>query len=50
MLNNISSLGATLNKSEQKTINGGAHKYCTRLQISLGCIEVFSERACLCPF
>ena len=25
MLNNISSLVSTLNKSEQQTINGGAH-------------------------
>ncbi|MBA6156370.1 hypothetical protein H3Z83_07570 [Tenacibaculum sp. S7007] len=51
MLKNISKLGTTLNKTEQKTINGGgAGKYCTKKQTSLGCVDVFSQRVCLCPF
>jgi hypothetical protein len=50
MLKNISSLGSVLNKSEQQSINGSAGKYCSREQTSMGCVDVFSQRVCLCPF
>ncbi|SEE67371.1 hypothetical protein [Tenacibaculum halocynthiae] len=50
MLKNISKLGTALNKTELKSINGSRGKYCTREQSNNGCIDVFSQRVCLCPF
>jgi hypothetical protein len=50
MLKNISNLGSVLNKTEQQSINGGVGKYCSCLQITQGCVDVFIYRVCLCPF
>ena len=47
MLKNISNLGKTLSREEQKTFIGGG-KRCTVEQEAAGCVQTI--HGCLCPF
>ncbi|CAM1355136.1 hypothetical protein [Tenacibaculum halocynthiae] len=47
MKKSILNLGNTLNKKEQKEINGGKWRACSSIEIAAGCYHI--RTGCFCP-